>query len=258
MRGIGKSEFDMLNKLSVLVVLYLLPLTVLGQYNSKGDLKSRFRPGVMWYYTGIRPGETEKVRKYDRLIFDVTYNSWNGDLKPFSNEAISLGLNTNLMFDIPLAKGNKVALGIGFAHEFRNVRHDNLFKSDSTSTFTFYELKDSLSTYSKSFLGGNSFSIPIELRFRNEGWKHVKFHLGARIGFQANLFNRSVNKVDGIKQIDKQIGFPDVNRLTYGIHARLGIRNWALFANYSLNPIFSKAESVQLNFLQFGLSLSLY
>ena len=39
-----------------------------SQYNSEGkDLISRFHPGTMWFYTGLRPATPEKVRKYDRL-----------------------------------------------------------------------------------------------------------------------------------------------------------------------------------------------
>jgi hypothetical protein len=212
----------------------------------------------MWYSTGLRPASPEKVRKYDRLIFDLTYNTWNGELTPFENKAPSLGLNTNVMFDIPLAKGNKVALGIGVAHELRNIRHGNSFLIDSTGSFTIYQIKDSTMLFQRSSFGANSFSLPIELRFRNESWKHFKFHVGGRIGIQANAFNRSVTTIDGIKHIDKQVGFPDLNRLTYGVHARLGMRNWALFANYSLNTVFGSQESVELNFLQFGLSISLY
>ena len=37
-----------------------------SQYNSEGkDLISRFHPGTMWFYTGLRPATPEKVRKYD-------------------------------------------------------------------------------------------------------------------------------------------------------------------------------------------------
>ena len=50
----------------------------------------------------------------------------------------------------------------------------------------------------------------------------------------------------------------DVNKLNYAVHMRFGIRNWALFGSYNLNGLFKSNESVKLNLLQFGLSLSLY
>lgn len=257
MRGIGKRNYAMKTKLSVILLLFL-PLVVKAQYNSKGETRSRFRPGSMWFFTGFRPAQADKVRKYDRLIFDLTYNDWIGDVDPFENHWASIGLNTNLMFDIPLSKGNTVALGIGLAHELKTIRHNNYLYADQVNDISVYAPKDSVASWSKSSFGGNSFCIPLELRFRKESWKHLKLHLGGRIGVQANLYNRYVGRNDGIKVVNKNIGFPDVNRLIYGAHARIGFRNFALFGNYYFNPVFSKSESIQLNILQFGLSVSLY
>ena len=92
-----------MNKVLVLLGFILLANVGFSQYNSEGELTSRFRAGFMWFYTGLRPAKVDKVRKYDRLIFDITYNDWNGDQELFQNHWASIGLNTNLMFDIPLA-----------------------------------------------------------------------------------------------------------------------------------------------------------
>ena len=48
------------------------------------------------------------------------------------------------------------------------------------------------------------------------------------------------------------------NRLIYSVHARVGLRNWALYFSYNLNPIFSNQLSTQLNLVQMGLSVSLF
>lgn len=242
----------------VLVIAIFYAFSLNAQYDSKGDEKSRFRPGSMWFFTGFRPAKTEKVRKYDRLIFDLTYNDWMGDNEPFKNHWSSIGLTTNLMFDIPLSKGNKVALGIGAAHELRTIRHDNYLYADVVSNTSKYELKDTAATFDKSSFGGNSFSIPVELRFRNESWKHFKFHIGGRVGFQANLYNKYVGNENGVRVVNKNIGFPDIQRLIYGAHFRIGMRNWALFGNYYFNPVFKKSESVKLNIIQFGVSISMF
>ncbi len=257
MLGIGKRKLEMY-KFRLILLILCLPIISFGQYDSKGDQKSRFRPGFMWYFTGYRPAVKEKVRKYDRLIFDVTYNDWTGDNQPFNNHWASIGLNTNLMFDIPLSKGNTVALGLGIAHELKSIRHNNYLYVDQTQNCTVYQPKDSLANFYKSTFGGNSFSIPVELRFRKESWRHFKFHLGGRVGYQANLYNRYVSKDAGIKTVTKNIGFPDINRLIYGAHVRIGIRNWALFGNYYFSPVFKNNQSVKLNIIQFGVSISLY
>lgn len=229
-----------------------------AQYNSKGDLVSRFRPGVMWFYTGLRPAKPEKVRRYDRLIFDVTYNDWTGDQKPFQNHWGSIGLNTNFMFDIPITKGNTVSLGLGIAHQLLRIRHDNHLIGDDLLETTSFLAKDPTDTFIKSIFGSNSFAVPLEIRFRKESWRHFKLHLGGKIGYQLNAYNKYVSKDNNRKQISKEIGFPDENKLIYSAHVRLGLRNWALFGSYNFNTLFSNANSAQLNTIQFGLSISLF
>ncbi|HIP32604.1 MAG TPA: hypothetical protein EYG86_07580 [Crocinitomicaceae bacterium] len=248
-----------MNNRIILFGLCLMTFSLNAQYDGQGeDEISRFRPGFMWFYTGVRPAKTEKTRKYDRLIFDLTYNDWTGDNNPFENRGPSIGLNTNLIFDIPLTKGNTVSIGIGVAHQYINIRHDNKFLVDDFAKTTVYSPKDSFDVFRKSTLSGNNFSIPIELRFHKESWKHFKIHLGGKIGYQANLLSKQVSNINGHRVLNKRFGFPDENKLTYSAHVRLGFRNFALFGSYNFNTLFSNKSSTQLNLLQMGLSISLY
>lgn len=243
----------------LLIGLCLLTFASIAQYDSKGDDEiSRFRPGFMWFYTGVRPAKVNKPRKYDRLIFDVTYNDWAGEKNPFENHWASIGLNTNLIFDIPLTKGNTISFGIGVAHQYINIRHDNKFISNDVSKTTVFALKDTNDLFRKSTLSGNSFSIPLELRFRNKSWKHFKIHIGGKIGYQVNILAKQVSTINGRRELNKRFGFPDENKLIYSAHARIGFRNWALFGSYNFNAIFSNSKSTQLNLIQMGLSISLY
>ena len=231
-----------------------------SQYDGEGENEiSRFRPGFMWFYTGLRPGKKEKSRKYDRLIFDVTYNDWLGDRDPFENPPLSLGLNTNLMFDFPLTKGNTVAIGWGVSHQLFTIRHSESFIIDEINQVTilaplFYP---DFSPKKRSLIG-NSIGVPLEIRFRKKSWKHFKVHLGGRVGYQFQLKQKTVGEYDGHKEVYKRHGFPDQSELIYSTHIRLGLRNWALYASYNLNPIFLNKQSTQLNLIQFGLSISLF
>lgn len=258
MLGIGNRKLIMKNSLTTIFFCFI-GLSLFGQYDSKGeDEISRFRPGSMWFYTGLRPAKVDKPSKYDRLIFDLTYNDWTGDVDPFQNGWQSIGLNTNFMFDIPLTKGNTISLGIGASHQYINIRHDNLLVGDETAGTTSYYAKDSLSTFDKSTFGSNVVAIPLEIRFRNESWRHVKLHLGGKIGYQLNAFSRTVDYSGDNKEIRKKVGFPDENELIYSAHVRLGLRNWAFYGSYNFNTLFSNSNSTQLNLIQFGLSISLF
>ncbi len=244
---------------SFLLLCCLLTFSLSAQYDSKGENEvSRFRPGVMWFYTGIRPAKVEKVRKYDRLIFDVTYNDWVGDREPFGNSWASIGLNTNLMFDIPLTKGNTVSLGVGISHQYINIRHNTELITDDIAGTTTYIPVNATQSFYKSSLAGNSFSIPLEIRFRKESWRHFKVHIGGKFGYQANLFSKKVSNLNGYRVVNKNFGFPDKNDWIYSAHIRFGLRNWALFASYNFNTIFSNQNSSQLNLIQMGLSISLF
>jgi hypothetical protein len=258
MHGIGRKNIEMY-RIAILIGFVFASQLSFAQYDSQGaDETSRFRAGFMWFYTGLKPAKVDKVRKYDRLIFDLTYNDWVGDRDPFQNHWASIGLNTNVMFDIPLTKGNKVALGVGVAHQLVKIRHNNHLIRDFAAGTTTFAPKNPSDTFKKSILGGNSFAIPVELRFRNESWRHFKFHIGGKIGYQANLYSKYVGTSSGTKDYSKSFGFPDENKLIYSAHVRLGLRNWALFASYNFNTIFADDSSVQLNLLQAGLSISLY
>lgn len=246
----------MRNKLLIFLAV-LTASSAFGQYDSKGELRSRFRAGFMWYYTGLRPAKVEKVRKYDRLIFDVVYNDWSGDKDPFGNHWASIGFNTNLMFDIPLTKGNTVSIGVGVAHQLMRIRHDQVLTKYNSPDMTVLEEK-TYQTFDKNVLMGNSFAIPLELRFHKESWKHFKFHIGGKIGYQANMYSKFIYGSGGNRDVVKDYGFPDLNPLVYGAHIRFGLRNWGLYGSYNFSPMFTSSQSTQLHQIQFGLSISLY
>ena len=230
-----------------------------AQYDGRGeDEISRFHPGIMWYLNGWRPAKPNRIRKYDRLIFDVTYNTWTGDLSPFKHPWQSLGLSTNLMFDIPLNDSNTISFGTGICHQFFTIQHNQSIIVDSTQTYTTYTETSTQKSFDKSFIAGNSILIPLELRFRKEDWKHVKFHIGGKIGYQFGLYNKSITRSDLGRLVLFEHGFPDDSHLMYSAHLRFGLRNWAFYASYNFNKFFKNTQSTKLNLLQVGLSVSLF
>lgn len=222
--------------------------------------RSDYKPGLLWHYTGLRPAKKGMARKYDRLVFDVTYNDWMGDRKPFHNLAASIGLNSNFLVDIPIAKNSRVALGTGISHSIFRVRHHYSFSVHEPEAFTAYnDLQSAASApIDRSVFGGSVISVPLEIRFRSAGWKHVKLHIGGKVGYQTKLFSRTVIKTPTKMDVHTIYDFPDENRLIYSTHIRFGIRNWALFGSYNLNTLFNQKASSKLNMFQMGLSISLF
>jgi len=251
----GKIQLNSM-KLVIITILLFFSLTSFGQYDSKGeDEISRFRPGTMWFFRGIRPAKIQNQRKYDRLIFDILYNDWTGNLKPFNVKPTSIGFGASLMFDVPLNRGNTVAFGWGLNYNKTHVKHDNTFFTDVSNGWTKYTKSP---VNAKSSLNYNQFSIPLELRFRNESWRHFKLHIGGKIGYITGLNEKTLLEDQTGKTKIKDYHFPDVNNLQYSAHVRVGIRSFALFGEYNFAQLFSNSASTQLNILRFGISVSLF
>ena len=244
---------------AIIFLILIVPLMSFGQYDGEGsDEISRFRPGTMWFMTGLGPAKPERVRKYDRLIFDITYNDWTGDRDPFNLKWNSIGFNTNWMFDIPLAKKNIVSLGIGPSYSLQRFVHNEILAHDSAYTYTqFSDMFELTEDWQESF-NVHEFALPLELRLRTKGWRHFKVHLGGKIGYRTNVIRRAKFDDGDIKYDIRHRSLPDVNHLSYSAHVRIGMRNWAIYGSYNFSPLFKSSESIQLYPLQMGLSISLF
>ena len=239
-----------------LLVCLLFTIQGFAQPNGKdSNFVSRHRPGIFWYNTGWRPAKPGKLRKYDRLIVDVTYNQLllTGAVK--QNAARSFGCNINTMWDIPITNGNTISFGIGLAYKFQKTGPKGLFFKDITDSFTRYYADSSYMDYRKNTFGNHMLAVPVEFRFRTSKWQHFKMHIGGSIGYRLQTFQKVWPEH---KHAVKDRTLPDVNRLVYGVHLRIGIRNWALFADYTLAPQFRSSKSDKINALAFGVSLSIF
>lgn len=241
-------------------IVFLSLVFRLSAQDQDVDIMSRHRPGALWYYAGVKPPLPDRVRRYDRLVFDVVYNDWmSKTIKPFKVSPLSIGFNVNTMFDVPMTKNNTVSFGFGFAYGLYRVRMNDFFVRNETEQST--ELVPDVKQYGvdKSVFMANSLSIPLEIRFKGANWKHFKIHLGGRIAYSFLPSTTLYAKTDDdINSQQKTIGFYDFNHFNASAHIRFGIRNWGFYGSYSLVPLFKDAQSTKLYPFQFGLSLSVF
>lgn len=260
MLGIGKTNDQKMRKLISLFVC----LFILGFYSNaqKGDstLISRYRPGFMWFYSGVHSAKWLNVAKYDRMIVDVVYNTWGGnEFSFFKSNWKSIGFNIQSFYDTPLNKANTVGIGWGIGYGHSRIESNYILNQSINPNATFLTLNHDNSGIERSFFSTNQLFVPIELRFRTDGWQHLKFQVGGRIGYsflpKKHLFSRN----DEDKLVENITDdFKDFNHFLLSAHARIGIRNWALTASYNLLPYFKSKSSTQVNGLQLGLSISLF
>jgi hypothetical protein len=240
-----------------LIAILFSQLAVYGNENiPPRDLISRFRPGFMWYYSGLSPYDTTKLRKYNRLIFDISHTTMHNKFKSLPFDWRSLGFAVSLMFDKPITKLNTFGLGYGIAYSHSSFFTRSQFLTDYPNGKT--TVTDSLLPVShRQKLSANYLEIPLEVRFRTKNWQHAKFHLGAKLGWQINAYLKeqpNSNKNHPVKTFN----FPDRNLFRYGAYTRIGVRNWALFGAYYFSPFFTNKNSTQLSSIELGLSISLF
>lgn len=243
--------------LFIFVSILVSTSSVQAQYDEKEEgVRTRYRPGILWHFTGFKPFHTGKLHKYDRLILDLTYNDWHGDREAFSSPLSSIGVNVAFMFDIPFTQGNTFGLGVGLGYSHYKNRSKIAFTRDLDLETT--TIVDNAEAPLKAKFGANYFEIPLELRFRTKGFNHFKFMVGGKIGIKANSFSKTWEETDGKRYTTKTKSFPDANLLRYGVTARIGIRNWAIYGAYYFSPLFKNEESAQLYPFSLGVSVSLF
>lgn len=258
MRGIGKLKGQKMPKISaILVCLFVL---VFGSKAQKVDssLISRFRPGFMWFYSGIRSSKFIDVVKYDRLMIDFVYCNWsNRDLKLFTSKWNSIGFNVQSFYDIPFNQNNTIGLGIGLG--FGRIKIAQTKWLQHTDNATILSATPVNSGIERFFFTSNRIFVPIELRFRSAGWRHAKVQIGGRLGYQflarSHIFSENSA---GLKVESIAANLKDFNPFLMSVHARIGIRSYALTASYNLNPYFKNKQSTQLNGFELGLSISIF
>ena len=114
-----------------LVLLFLLVFVSVNAQNKDSQLISRHRPGMFWFFDGLRPTKSTDNHKYDRLVFDLTYNDWSGDLKPFQNRWNSIGVNVNFMKDIKFKKTKVFSLGLGLGYGLSSISSQQKFDTQN-------------------------------------------------------------------------------------------------------------------------------
>lgn len=234
---------------------FLCPQQLLSQYlESQEKLVSRSRPGAAWYISS-RPSKPGHLRKYDRLMVDITQNNFHGEDLPFFNDQPSLGVNVALMHQKILSKGNTFSLAIGLGYSHFNYKSFKGVKSNLQDGYTnFYN--DSINDWNK--LKMNYIKIPFEMRFRTKGYKHFKVIMGAEIAYALNTVHVAKRREPEMVSIYKQYTFADSHPWRLGATFRVGFRNVALFGAYYFTPVFTNSESVQIYPFSLGITFSLF
>jgi hypothetical protein len=99
----------------------------------------------------------------------------------------------------------------------------------------------------KSHLITNYIEIPLELRYStnpDDPARSFKISVGGRIGYMYDSFSKIKYKEDGeVKKIKNKEDF-NLNKIRYGLSARIGVGNISLFGYYNLSPLFEEGKGL--------------
>jgi hypothetical protein len=234
--------------------LILIISSSLHAQKNDSQLISRHRPGLFWYFDGLRQTKSTDNHKYDRFVFDLTYNDWVDDLKPFKNRWNSIGFNVNFMKDIKFKKTKVFSLGLGAGYGLSSISSQQIFPTENNQLVISNIQKPSI--YDHTCIKIHRLFIPLELRFSTKNWNRWKFVIGGSFGINAGMNQRMIGS-DGSKMERTSLS-STASLLNYGIHSRLGYRNISLFGSYQINNLFRGRGNPDLHLFQLGLSISLF
>lgn len=240
-----------IKKTFVLLLVIIFCGSVFSQQRDS-ILATKYRPGVFGFFSGLALPNRPWIQRYDRFIVDVKYNDLVNlsNFKMFNDKWSSIGFNFQFLADIPMTDSGTVSFGIGLGYEFRKFVHNRDLLTFTGKSFDF----SNTSSFDKSILRTNAFFIPVELRFRTKGREHFKFHIGSNIGYRFGSNKDYIGDTTIRTQTKKMDNF---EWLYVDVHARIGMRNWAVLIAADMLPVFRKT-TVKTYPISLGLSISLF
>lgn len=147
---------------------------------------------------------------------------------------------------------NYVGLTTGLGFNWTQIGlKQYILKSDNDSIWA---VTDTVNNYNRNTLRAIYLTAPLMLEFCSSNEDDGKFYLAAGVIGGVRIGSSVKTKTDDNKQ---------KTRGTYGLEAfrldaavKLGYKDWGVFANYNLVPMFDKDKTAEVYPLTFGLTLN--
>ena len=198
------------------------------------------------------------TRKKVSAVFDL-FNDFYVDVPDsIDNKFFNLGVNLDLLYDFQIAESNfSFAIGVGLgSHNF----YSNAFVvEDSMNVSAFYPIKSlhPRTSYKRNKVSYTYFDVPLEFRLRTT--KGFRAAVGFKVGFLIDNHSKyrgddyAFGTNDKIHMKLKDV--PNIEKLRYGITARVGWKYVNLMGFYSLTDLFTKDKGPETYPISVGISL---
>jgi hypothetical protein len=163
----------------------------------------------------------------------------------------SRSVNLYYQYDMRILKSNfSFVPGIGLSLERFKFNNDNTLGYDGADLESIVMVPPATSGIpgiKKSQLITNYIDVPLEIKYStnpDDPARSFKISVGGRIGFMYDSFTKIKYKEDGeSKKIKNKEDF-NLNKVRYGLTARIGVGNFSLFGYYNLTPLFEEGKGL--------------
>lgn len=198
--------------------------------------------------------------------FAMGVNGWlsNGGFSmPKTQEYMSLNYGKSLNFQLNFEKDihlykNYINLVTGIGFEWNQYEFSNRTKLYPDSSYTYGMIDSSnVFSYKKNRLKSTFVNVPVLFEFNTNKNANKAFHIAVGVigGYKLGSRTRQVlkNSGDEIRIIRKDDY--NINPFRVNAHASIGYKNFTLFADYALTPLFENGKGPELYPFTIGVKL---
>ncbi len=198
--------------------------------------------------------ERMKLRKDDYLMLELFNDFWQQTPPGLKTDNFNRGFNAYLMNDMPIGRSN-FALGFGLGLSYHNLYSNSILEraQDSLGFTGHTEFSKLEGDYNKNKLTLMYIDLPVELRFRTRDiLNSFKIAVGFKVGYnvknytkyEGDIRSRILDKDGKTPSIKtKEYNIQHIEKLRYGITARIGYGKYNLTAYYALTSLMKEGKS---------------
>lgn len=139
-------------------------------------------------------------------------------------------------------------VGAGLTYNSYGLKNNvRVFTEDSSATYA-VTIPDTLMTFSKNKLRATYVNVPVMLEFNTSDDNDKSFHLAAGVigGWKMGSISKQKWESNGEKHQYRNKADYNFSPFTLDATARLGYRNFTVFATYGLTPLFQKNKGPEV------------
>jgi hypothetical protein len=219
----------MINKIALFVLITIAAITAKAQTNEQKITRRPDIPGTFVVEFGL-----------------------NRDIEAPSNFSLFLwgsrATNIYYQYDIRILQSRMSFVpGFGLSLERFAFKRQRTIGYDDNGDVRLFNYTTSSPTpgIKKSMLVTNYVSVPLELRYSTkpeDPSRSFKAGVGFRVGYMYDSFSKVKYREDGETKVLKDKQNFNLNRFRYGVFAKVGGGNFAVFGHYNLTNLFEDGK----------------